>query len=195
MIDPTNITKFNRNHRQLEEVLLFWIMAANKPAMRTAKRLNEFLDHYHRLLTGITENKQWRPFELLRHFSQDKLAEAFCEYGFGCQNQKAATVYELVHSGLDLRTCTVDDLEAIKGIGPKTARCFIMHSRRDAQHAGLDTHILKWLAERYDNIPKSTPQSKKRYDDIEKLFVDEAKALGKTPADLDLEIWRKYSTN
>jgi thermostable 8-oxoguanine DNA glycosylase len=68
----------------------------------------------------------------------------------------------------------------------------VLHSRPDQQIAVLDTHILKWLREQGYNVPKATPP-KARYTIIEKDFLTECDKAGKTPAELDLEIWKSYS--
>ena len=93
----------------------------------------------------------------------------------------------------NLKNVTIDELEGIKGIGSKTARFFILHSRPDAKVAVLDTHILKWLNEKGYKVPKATP-AKKKYAEIEKLFLTEAINHQMTPADLDLTIWKSYAT-
>jgi thermostable 8-oxoguanine DNA glycosylase len=101
-----------------------------------------------------------------------------------------------VNSGIDLKTCTVDDLESIPGIGPKTARCFLIHSRPNQQLGALDTHILRYMREQGYDVPKSTPSSKK-YKEVEKKWLKLAneisKKTGKTLAEVDLDIWRKYA--
>ena len=95
---------------------------------------------------------------------------------------------------LDLRTCSADDLEKIHGIGMKTSRCFIIHSRPGARYAGLDTHILKHLkACGVENVPKSTPSSKKEYLRLEKEFLRIADLNNMTPAAYDLMIWNWFS--
>jgi endonuclease III len=88
---------------------------------------------------------------------------------------------------------TIEELESVYGVGSKTARFFVLHSRPDANVACLDTHILKWLNEKGYNVPKSTP-SKKKYSEIEKLFLQEAIIHQMTPADLHLTIWKSYAT-
>jgi endonuclease III len=114
--------------------------------------------------------------------------------GIGCYNLKSRTFRELAHADLDLKTCTTDDLEKIPGIGMKTSRCFIIHSRQGARYAGLDTHILKFLRSAgVENVPKATPSSKKEYLRLEKEFLRLADLAGKAPAVFDLEIWNKYS--
>lgn len=85
----------------------------------------------------------------------------------------------------------LEDLEAIPGIGPKTARCFLIHSRPDQQYAGLDTHVLKFLRDKGHEVPASTPTGKK-YKELEKVFLQYAAESGMTVADFDLAIWNQY---
>lgn len=95
---------------------------------------------------------------------------------------------------LNLKSCSVDDLENIYGIGPKTARCFLIHSRPNMRFAGLDTHILKYLRGLGYEVPKTTPTGKK-YKEIEQIFLNLVDKSGKSVAEFDLEIWRKYSSD
>lgn len=99
----------------------------------------------------------------------------------------------LVISSFDLATCSVDDLETIKGIGPKTSRFFVLWTRPGARYAALDVHILRWLREQGYKAPKNTPSSKKRYAELEAAFLAEADKLGLTPGELDAQIWSKSS--
>lgn len=93
---------------------------------------------------------------------------------------------------LDPATCTVEDLEAIPGIGPKTSRFFLLWTRPGVEFAALDTHVLKWLREQGYDAPKATPTGRK-YQELEKAFLDEARKRGKTARELDEEIWTAYS--
>jgi thermostable 8-oxoguanine DNA glycosylase len=94
---------------------------------------------------------------------------------------------------MDLKTCTVKDLEKIYGIGRKTSRCFILHSRENAQYAGLDTHLLKHLRTvSIKGVPIQTPSSEKQYRRLEKEILKLAKSAGMSPADYDLKIWKSY---
>ena len=96
---------------------------------------------------------------------------------------------------VDLRTATLDELMAIHGIGPKTARFFLVHSRENCNHAVLDVHILKFLrANGYPTAPVQTP-SGKAYLFWEKVFLDYCKVMfpHKSIADIDLAIWTEYS--
>ncbi len=94
---------------------------------------------------------------------------------------------------LDPHSCTIQELEAVHGVGPKTARFFILWTRPGALCAALDTHVLKWLRSLGYAAPKSTPQAGARYEELEQAFLREAKQRGKTPRELDYEIWERYS--
>lgn len=79
MIDPNNITNYNLNKPQLEEVLLFWVCAAGKTAKTAAKNLDSLL----RSINGKT------PFLAIKNIKD--LPEKLKSYGIGCYNHKAKT--------------------------------------------------------------------------------------------------------
>jgi thermostable 8-oxoguanine DNA glycosylase len=184
MIDPTNITNFNLSDNQLEEVILFWICAAGKNAIVAASSLD-------RLLNQICEKKH-SPFESIRNLNKNKLPNLLKNFGIGCYNNKAKTFWDLSNSGINLRTCSANDLENIYGIGMKTSRCFIIHSRKNAKYAGLDVHILKFMKLLGYDVPKSTPIGKK-YLYLEKEFLRKIEGFGKPVAEIDLLIWNHFS--
>lgn len=186
LVDPQNITKFDCSKEELQLLLLFWICAAGKKASTAAANLCRMLER-GRSVFGVEE-----PFNIISRFGSD-LAEIMRSNGIGCYNNKSRSMLDLVSRDLDLSSCSVSDLEDVIGIGPKTARCFVMHSRRGSRHAGLDTHVLKYLRSRGVEVPKSTPTGK-RYAELEMIFLEMADEAGKSPADFDLEIWRKYSS-
>ena len=85
-------------------------------------------------------------------------------------------------------------MEKIYGIGRKTSRGFILHTRPNAQCAVLDTHILKFLNEQgAPDVPKSTPPSKSEYERLEKYFLSICRKKKITPAKQDLKVWNYYS--
>jgi hypothetical protein len=185
MIDPTKITSFNLSQSELEEVLLFWVCAAGKNGTTAARTLENLLVSWH--IPGES------PFSVVRLIAEKtNLAEEMRKAGIGCFNNKAKTFIALATSDLDLKTCTVDDLEAIPGIGPKSARCFLMHSRPNQSYAGLDRHILNYMSDCGILTSKNTPTGKK-YKDLEQQFLRLAKMSKKSVADLDLLIWKVYS--
>lgn len=187
MIDPSNITNYNLTDYELEEHLIFWVLAAGKNGTTAAKLLEKLL---YRLggLKGV-------PFEKIRCYSIiGNLAQLMQLCGIGCYNNKSRTLIELANAGLDLSTCLAVDLEKIYGIGPKTARCFLLHSRKGVRLSGLDTHMLKHLREvGVEDVPKSTPSSKKRYMILEQEVLRLADEAGMSPAEFDLMIWNRYS--
>jgi hypothetical protein len=184
MIDPTKITNFNLSTPELEECILFWVCAAGKNGVTAAKSLDRLLSNF---------KSDCSPFETIRFIDrQFNLADQMRIAGIGCFNNKSHTFRALVHSGINLKTCTVFDLEKIKGIGPKTARCFLMHSRPDQKFAGLDTHVLKFLADCGIDVPKSTPNGRK-YHHLELQFLNICEKFNLAVADLDLLIWNVYS--
>lgn len=199
MVDPANITDFKLNQYQLEERLLFWVCAAGKNGRTAAKCLDKFLK-----LTRAWFKSQHRacphsPFKMIRekdnfHRRSDWVAAGMRVCGIGCSTSKSKSFLELAHSGLDIKTCTVEDLESIYGIGPKTARAFLIHSRPNQQYACLDTHILSYMRGLGFDCPKSTPTGNK-YKKIENDFIGLAKKANKSIAEFDLILWKMYSGN
>jgi endonuclease III len=185
MIDPNYITNYGLSDTELEEHALFWLLVAGKTAKTTAKALDN-------LLSEIDPFRPYRPFAAIRKY-QLSLPRLLKNHGIGCYNGKAEGIRKLVRSDIDLRTCSVEELEAIPWIGPKTARCFIVHSRENARYACLDTHVLKYLRVRGIEAPMSTPASGKQYRRLEQIFLSMADDENMTPAQLDLKIWNSYS--
>ncbi|HLD89554.1 MAG TPA: hypothetical protein VI911_00800 [Patescibacteria group bacterium] len=191
MIDPNNITNYNQTTAQLQESLLFWVCAAGKNGKTAARCLET-------LLNKITHNDE-TPFNAILTYAANNVGtplhgidNLLRSCGIGCYNNKAKTFIALACCGLDLKKCAVEDLEKIHGIGMKTARCFIIHSRKNANCAGLDTHILKFMRLMGFDAPKATP-TKRKYLQLEQEFVKLAYKYNKTVAELDLEIWNHYS--
>jgi thermostable 8-oxoguanine DNA glycosylase len=186
LVDPHNITDYERSVSELKLVLLFWVAAAGKKATTAARSLSLLLEE------GSTRFRSDDPFEIVSSYG-DSLAEAMKRHGMGCHGAKSKCMLALARSGLDLKTCSVSDLESVVGIGPKTARCFVMHSRRGVRHAGLDTHVLKYMRDIGLDVPKSTPSGRK-YAEVEEIFLRLADSSGMSVAEFDLDIWRRYSS-
>lgn len=189
MVDPVNLTNFGRTVPELEEVALFAVLVAGKNAMTTVKMLDRFLQHTHQVHCLST----WQPFQSVRPYSERVLSAMLRSFGFGCYTSKAKSVHQLVHGGLDLRTCSLEDLVAVHGVGFKTANMFLMHTRRGYRACCLDTHILKYLRDRGFDVPKASPQSAKKYREVQDIFLGVADEMGVDPTELDLRIWREYS--
>jgi hypothetical protein len=187
MIDPLHFTKYDRTQAELEELLLFSIMVAGKRADLTVKKLETFLQSWGGCEVGRDHS---HPFHVVRcmidrgQFGRQLRKHRVGQYRrIGCAFRGAIL--------LDPRTCTVQDLEKIPGIGPKTARMFVMHSRPGQQYAALDTHVLTYLRKLgVRRVPKTTPPAGANYRRLEQIFVGCARALGMSPADLDLMVWK-----
>ncbi len=189
MIDPNNITNYNINKYQAEEFVLFTILVGGKTAKTIAKSLNHILKESHDKL-GLED---FRPFTSLAPYTKDELQDLLKRHGVGCHSLKSQAIYDLIRRNFDLHTVSASDLERVFGIGPKTARYFILHTRKDARVACLDRHILSFLSDFGYVVPKSTPGSKKQYAKIEKLFITLAEKAKITISGLDLDCWNAYS--
>jgi hypothetical protein len=185
MIDPVNCTDFSRDQYTLEEFAAFTICVANKPALRTAR----YLDAMLRSLPGEM------PFEKLKKLTLKRTIAQVIKHGFGCQQMKGRGLFELCRKGLDLKTCSAQDLEEVYGIGMKSSRFFLLHSRQDQKCIPLDTHILKFLRDQGIEVPDSTPGSAKKYRELEAHALQFADKRNMTPAQFDLTVWRLYSGN
>ena len=166
---------------------MFAILVAGKTAKTQAKKLNEFLTHcMHKEID--------KPFALLSRLSSMGWLEIqMKQFKLGQYNRIGHVFKEILKFKGKLKKVTLEELESIKGIGSKTARFFLLHSRKNVEVAVLDTHILKWLREQGHDAPKATP-TKKKYAVLEKIFLTEAMKRDILPADLDLEIWKSYAS-
>jgi len=193
MITPTNITNYNRTQAELEEFLMFAILVAGKTAKTQADKLHQFL--WTSRVIGVS------PFKWLRFLVNynDSMVESgtlvgrLKHYKLGQYNRIEKAFRGILKFEGRLDTVSGQELESVEGIGPKTSRFFILHSRPNIKVAVLDTHILKFLASKGYKVPKATPSNKKKYRKIELDFLTECEKAGKNPADMDLEIWKTYS--
>ena len=184
MINPESPFLYNADKARLEEFLIFCICVANKNASRTAMVVDKLLSY----------EKRGTPLEKIKNMvKRRKLGVILREIRTGQYKRIEGAFNYLAANNIDLENCSIDELLAVPGIGQKTARYFILCTRRKQNIAALDTHILKFLNDRGYNVPKSTPQSNTAYERVEKLFLKEAVDSGLAPADFDLTIWRIYS--
>lgn len=197
MVDPKRITNFNRSDYDLEELIIFSICVAGHNAHATASSVDCFLNY----LFIIKEFPRYPLAALLTYTKLEglnNLQKVLKKCGIGCYTSRALACYNLaekVGSGeINLRTCKPEDLEKIKGIGSKTSRFFILHSRPAQNIAALDTHIMKYLREKGLTDRKTTPaKGSKAYSELEWQFIKLCGEAGKTVAEMDLEIWNKFS--
>lgn len=173
--------------RTKQYFLIFSIITAGKKASNSTKKTWEFL--------------QWAwgqtPFEYIESLiQQGKLEARLKACKIGMYNKLKSAFQDAIT--LDVETCTLEDLLECHGIGHKTARFFLLNTRKDAEYAALDTHILKWVDSHlgaFMDIPKSTPTNNRLYQKIEynaiKLMRKHFPDL--TLAQADFEIWKQYA--
>lgn len=194
MVDPINMTQYSLNDEQLEECILFCIGVAGKPALTTARLLENLLQTAH----ARREKTTWmKPFQALRKYKTvDSMVALLKASRFGCFTLKGKGFHFMANSGFNLQNCTAEQLYECPGVSLKTAKFFVLHTRRDQEIACLDTHVLKWFRVLgYKNVPKGSPQSHKVYQKWEDVFLAECKKHEMKAADLDLEIWNHYAGN
>lgn len=188
MIDPRYVTKYDRTEAELEEFWLFCLVVAGKQAMVQAKLLDNFL-HFCA--------EEGTPFERVQEAHDDgDLMMCLQKSRLGQYNRLQKAMLESISKLKGkLATCTVDDLEGITGVGSKTARFFLLHTRRDQKIAVLDTHVLRYMRDKGLTTQKGTPPKGPKYAELEDIFLKEVKKSGMSGADFDLHIWRTYSGN
>ena len=184
MIDPFNITNFNRTNAELEELLLFCICAANKPAVQIATKVDWFLRQQH------CEKRRGTPFKKLRMLIRAGLLEKQLKWArLSPYTKNRVACYNLSELPWYVSDITLDQLTQIHGVGEKTARMFMLYSRPAQNFAILDTHVLRWMKNRGHEVPKWHPTGNV-YRKLEISFLNECTAAGKTPWEMDREIWQ-----
>ena len=185
LIDPKDITNYNRTDVELESFWIFCILVAGKNSDTTS-----------RLVTKLLKNRGDKtPFEFIRSLKLTELRNYLVAHKTGQYDRIRKALF--FSAKLNLRTCTRDDLMDIHGVGPKTARFFLLHSREFCDEVVLDTHILNWMRVKCDikDAPKNTPQVPEKYAKYAGLckYLMEIHYPGLTLAQADLMIWTEMS--
>jgi hypothetical protein len=192
MIDPNNVTNAARTPAQLEEFLLFCVVVAGKNADQQSRKLEWFLGGR-------------RPFAHIRASDRDgRLDERLREVRLGKYTLLGRSFRELAGSGADLGACTWEELTRFPGIGIKTAKFFVLHSRPREMHGVLDTHVLAWMREHWAPaaggglpVPRHSPQDPRSYRFWETVYFGMVSARHHAGAEavdwarFDLELWRE----
>lgn len=188
MINPAEVTNYNRTQSELEEFILFCINVAGKKSAIEAPKLEVFIER----AKDIT--KESTPFNCIRKLIKLGRLNEIMHWAKLSPYAQRYNSYVAVAKIKDLQTVTLNRLLQVPGIGLKTARFFLSHSREDFDEPMLDTHILRFLRDQgYSDAPKSTPTNENTYHYFANIFKNIARQLGKSVTDLDLEIWKQYS--
>ena len=181
MINPFQITNFNRTDAELEEFILFAVCVAGKTAVVQAKALEKFL----------TGRDSYSPFEFIVQMGGGSLAKRIKSSSLGQHNKIYRAFRDLAfdYKG-KLRTCSASELEKVFGIGPKTSRFFLLHTRKGSEQIVFDTHLSKWFKER-GIVPFTGTPSEKQYAKYEPICIEYLKEVESVTdfAAFDLEKW------
>jgi hypothetical protein len=193
MIDPNNVTNPARSAVELEEFLLFCVVVAGKNADQQAVKLERFLGGQ-------------KPFAFIRSSHRKGTLDArLRDARLGKYSLLGRSFHDLAHSGADLATCGWEDLTRFPGIGIKTAKFFVLHSRAGQMHGVLDTHVLAWMREHWSNsgalrlpVPRHSPQDPRAYRFWETVYFGMVSARHHAGAHapvnwarFDLDLWKE----
>jgi hypothetical protein len=189
-IDPCRVTRFDRTPAQFEAFVLFAYFVAGYRSDTVAPRLNGFL------AANVRDGET--PFQVVaRLAAAETLAAQLAAFGLNGQiTRRMIGLPQL--AALDVRDFATADaaalivrLESVHGMGPKSARFVLLHSRPDVRCAVLDRHILRFLERQGEKIRDTsrTPTSPRRYAQLEAAFLAAAHERRMTPAALDLALW------
>lgn len=183
VIDPCNVTNYNRTDRELQVFWIFCMAVAGKNADTAAMKIAAM---FSRVLQDTTT-----PFAYMRQ-NKHAIRNMLVAHRVGQYHRLTRAIEESL--ALDLRTCSLADLLGVYGVGPKTARFFLLHTRPDCDYVVLDTHVMKWLGCRLPEFTRRRP-SASNYDEIERIALPILRAFfpGVTMADIDLTIWMQQS--
>jgi len=172
---PEEGKKYNK--LQLDEFLVFCIIDTAVPYEMVCRTFDELKKMK---MTKRKDIMKWR---------EDMIENALKRAGYRFPKQQAGRIKAFGYSSIDLKKATREELvRDIKGIGMKLASMFLRNTRGH-QYAVIDVHTDRWIERELKAYDQWRP--KMSYEEKEKAFINFAKILGKTPMELDLEIWQK----
>lgn len=186
VLDPKHITNYNRSDNELQIFWLFCILVAGKNSDTTNNALSRIV---HDL------NSWENVFDAIHKIGYEGLKDILRKHRTGQYERISKAIWQSLN--LDLRNCSLNDLTKIHGVGPKTARFFLLHTREFCDEIVLDIHILNWMREKcgVKDVPENTPQNLNKYNELaeicKKLMIDHYPGL--SLASIDLLIWTEMS--
>ena len=186
-IDPKNITNFNRKTDELQAFWLFCMFVAGKNSDWASKCRKKLLDTADKGTDGGI-------FNYFKSIGEVGVHNMLVANRVGQYTRLTKGIMQSLD--LDLRCCSLEELLNIHGVGNKTARFFLLHTRNNCDYAVLDTHILTWMRDHgVENAPKSTPTNLKVYAELENRYriLSRLHYPHLSNAQIDLLIWTKQS--
>ena len=183
VIDPKNVTNYNRNTVELQTWAIFCVCVAGKNADQTAAKVAQLLRECPPGMPPL----QWL-------VESRRTEEVLKDCRMGQYGRITKAIEGLAQ--LDLETCTIEDLVGIHGIKYKTASMFLLHSRPGCDAVVLDTHVLSWMRKRGWDTPAAAPSSNAVYAKwaaVAAMEMREEFGYNLSMAQIDLLIWTTQS--
>jgi hypothetical protein len=185
MVDPYDLTK-PWDKVRLQEWFIFGVCVPGKNAGQTAKKVELLLDdmrvQYDDHMIGYPLMfTHFAPFESIETaIKRGKLGWYLRKHRLGQYKRINKALRGMIK--VDPATVTLEELEAIHGVGAKTARMLLLYTRPDQEMIPLDTHI-----------PKTTPPPGRKYRELEAAFIAEGKKRGLSAKEWDTKVWQQYA--
>lgn len=171
----------NLNDRELQARLIFSVVVAGKNASFARNVIDKLFGKYKAM-----------PFDVVKRWVKSgELMSRLKEARSGNYGKLVKCLPQLIT--VNPRTVSLEELEQIKGIGPKTSRFYHLWIGKNTRCAALDVHILKFLRTLGHDAPKNTPTGRK-YKELEEAFLAECERRHMTPNQLDADVWVAYSS-
>ncbi len=172
---PEDEKKYTK--QELDKFMVFCLLDTSVPYEKCCEAFNALND------AGMTTRKK------LRNHTPLPIKLELQSVGYRWANQKSKYLHEFAHNDIDLKTATRDEIvKNIKGVGMKLASMFLRNTRGH-QYAVIDIHTDRWIQKNF-GVPDDK-YKKMSYEQKEEWFIQASELLGKTPMELDLEIWQE----
>lgn len=197
---PVHLHKVDRQFKKpddykLQQVMTFCLLDSNSTYKQVCKGYDAIDDAYEQFSLedgGPVPYVTWLSWIGIRG-----VRRILKSSGYPWYNQKARYIVKWAKSKYSkceyLRSMPREELaKNITGIGMKLASMYVRNTRGD-EVAVFDRHTIGWLKERHSwvrNRIKDVPKNWFEYCACEAYFIQDAEDMGKSPYQLDLEIWQ-----
>ena len=164
---------------QLEQIILFCICANKTNILDIGSQLKCFIKKWN-------EKDSLSPFGAIRNMvDKVNVPLELKNFGISNHNDYAVMFIMLAFSGLNLKTCNVEDLLQIKGINRNSVQNFIVCTR-----SNMSINKNKYNSNYFKN------QYQKMFEKKEKDSLDDDLKIHKNQElDIDLDLWNIFRKN